>query len=198
MTLRGLRLQAILGLTTLTAAFLLGVGSASADSYEDRRTRTGARLFRALLAADQGITEKTSRGDELLVLFYFEGDRQDAVEIAEVAFGASGSDSPVKIRDLPIRVEFTNDPTLAGYQGEILAGLFLVHSPSDEDFQKINRFAIDNSVVVFSPHEGDVEKGTLGGLVIEAQVRPYINLNTARESRIEIKEFFLKVAKVME
>jgi hypothetical protein len=35
----------------------------------------------------------------------------------------------------------------------------------------------------------------LGGLAIETRVRPYINLKTMRASRVQIRDFFLKVAK---
>ncbi len=62
--------------------------------------------------------------------------------------------------------------------------------------QSLVRFGIDRHVIVYSPFEGDVESGILGGLSIEAQVRPYLNRATLESSHIMLKEFFLKVAKV--
>ncbi len=185
-------------LVAFFALFLLGSGMARADSYQERRLRTGARLFRSLLAADQDIETKVGDDGNLLILFYIEGDSGEAEALAELAFKESDSDSPVKVRNLPVRVELVVDPVFESYRDDALAGIFLVHAPSERDLQSIIRFGIDHHVIVFSPHEGHVEKGVLGGLVIEAQVLPFINLETARESNIPIKEFFLRVAKVME
>ncbi|MCP4901148.1 MAG: YfiR family protein [bacterium] len=185
-------------IATVASLSVFALGPVWADSYEDRRLRTGARLFRSLLAADQGISEKTGDDDQLLILFFFKGDRREAEILADTAFNQADSQTPVKIRDYPVRVEFIDDPAFQNHQQDIPAGIFLVDSLPEKDLQAIIGFAVDNHVVLFSPHEGHVEKGVLGGLVIEAQVRPHVNLKAARDSEINIKEFFLKVAKVTE
>ena len=51
-------------------------------------------------------------------------------------------------------------------------------------------------MIVYSPFEGHVEKGVLGGLSVEAQVRPYVNRATVEASQITLKPFFMEVAKV--
>ncbi len=174
--------------------FLLGYGEVWADNYQERRLRSGARLFRSLLAADLDIEGKVSDDGHLLILFLCDGDRGEAEEFIEAAF--NGPEGSATVRKLPVRVEFVDDPAFQGYQDNVPAGIFLVHSPDERDLETIIRFAIDHHVVLFSPYEGHVEQGVLGGLVIEAQVLPHVNLSTARESGIRIKGFFLKVAKV--
>ncbi len=173
-------------------------GAAWADSYQVRRLRTGARLFGALLAADEGLPEKVGEDGQLLILFFCGDDRTQAEALANEVFPRSSSESAASVRGLPVRIEFVGDPAFTSYRERTVAGVFLVAAPPDRELRQIIRFAIDHHVVLFSPHEGDVEKGVLGGLIIEAQVLPCVNITTARESEISIKQFFLKVAKVVE
>ena len=57
---------------------LLVFGVAHADTYLDRRLRTGARLFRSLLAADQDIEKKAGDDGHLLLLFFYIENRDEA------------------------------------------------------------------------------------------------------------------------
>ena len=57
------------------------------------------------------------------------------------------------------------------------------------------RFGVDRQVIIYSPFEGDVERGVAGGVSIEAQVRPFVNTAALRASQVTLREFFLKVAK---
>jgi len=148
------------------------------------------------LAADRDLEAKVDDDGQLLILFFYQGDRRQAQELAEEAFRVSASAAPPRVRDLPVRVVLVDDPALSDYQSKPPAGIFLASSPGDRDLATIIRFAVAHHVVLFSPFEGHVEQGVLGGLVIEAQVLPYVNLTTARESGISLKQFFLRVAKV--
>jgi hypothetical protein len=51
-------------------------------------------------------------------------------------------------------------------------------------------------VVLYSPFEGHVERGVPAGIAVEAKVQPYLNLSALQAAGIELKPFFLKVAKV--
>ncbi len=51
-------------------------------------------------------------------------------------------------------------------------------------------------MILYSPFEGDVERGVTAGLSIEAKVLPFVNQRTLEASGVELKPFFLKVAKV--
>jgi hypothetical protein len=52
-----------------------------------------------------------------------------------------------------------------------------------------------NSIISFSPYEGDIERGVQGGIAVEARVRPYLNLTALRNAGIRLKSFFMEVAK---
>jgi hypothetical protein len=98
-----------------------------------------------------------------------------------------------KIRDIPIHVEVSNDLTMGGYAAKPPAGIFLTQ-PLEEGLPVIIKFAIDKGVILFSPFQGDVEKGVLGGLHITDRVLPYINKSTMNAAGINIKQFFMRVS----
>jgi hypothetical protein len=168
-------------------AVALPYGRASGDVHQDRRTEAGLKIFRALLAADLDIEKKAVEG-KLVVLFFYTDDARRADELGR------GSGEP--IRGLPVAVESTKDAAFGSYDRRVPAGIFVAQPPDAETLKALVRYGITHHVIVYSPFEGHVESGVLGGLVVEAQVRPYINQATLTASSISLKEFFLKVTKV--
>ena len=90
----------------------------------------------------------------------------------------------------------SGDLALGSYATRVPAGVFLAAAPPAPALRAIVQFGIDHSAIVYSPIEGHVESGVLGGLSVEAQVRPYVNLATLQSSRVTLKDVFMKVAKV--
>jgi len=189
----------ILRLTWLSAllALLLTPVRLGASSEEELRISAGLRLFRYVLAADLDLASKTEsivdgegRTKEalLLVVFYTDDERR-AKEVA-AALGETA------IRDLPVEAVPCDDPRLAQFDKRQIAGIFVSEAPSNSDLAALIDTAVSRKVVAYSPFEGHVEKGILAGLSIEAQVRPFVNAETLRASGIQLKPFFLKVAKV--
>jgi hypothetical protein len=185
------------GLAALTTAALTSLPAGlRADAYQDRRAETGIKLFRALLAADLDLERKTTPEGRLLVVFFYTDDRKRADELAKAFGKAASPDTTEPIRGLPVSLDTTADPSFAQYPGRAPAGIFLAQAPDAERLRAIVRFGIAKRVIVYSPFEGHVESGVLGGLAVEAQVRPYINQSTLTASNIRLKDFFLKVTKV--
>ena len=179
-----------------SAILLLSLLSAGAfgDEVHERRATAGLRLFRALLAADIKLPAKTIGPNQILILFIYVNDRRHATDQAtRFIDDAKEHDS---IRGLSIVTEITNDPTLAAYADRIPAGVFITESPSRAALSSIIGAGIQRHVIVYSPFEGHVESGVLGGLSVEAQVRPFLNEQTLEASQIALKPFFLNVAKV--
>ncbi len=67
-----------------------------------------------------------------------------------------------------------------------------------EQLQTLTAFANAQRLVVFSPFEGDVERGVQSGIAVEARVRPYVNTKALRAAEVRLKSFFMKVAKAYE
>lgn len=183
-------------LAALLAAVVCLARPAAAESYEERRAQSGLRLFRAMLAADLDLQRKVEPDGRLLVVFLHTGDGRRAEALAS-AFARRTADGEAEpIRGLPLRVEVVPASALSTYDHRSTAGIFLAEPPAPAELQEIVRFGIARRFIVYSPYEGHVESGVLGGLAIEAQVRPYVNLTTLARSNVTLKDFFLKVAKV--
>ncbi len=185
------RLQRLAGAGLLFIVSLQSLPLLAASGYDDRRVEIGLRLFRSLLAADLDLDKKRVEDGKLLVVFFYVDERRRAETLAG-AFGARGE----PVRGFPILVEPASDETFAAYSRRPPAGVFLTEVPKAATLNAVVRFGIEHRIIIYSPFEGHVEKGVLGGLAVEAQVRPYVNLTTLGASNISLKDFFLKVAKV--
>jgi hypothetical protein len=177
---------------TLVLLLLVGV-PLGADSEEERRAQTGVRLFRALLAADLALEQKRLGDGSLLLLVVYGSDRRLGEDLARAMRGTGADPDP--IRNLPVVVETAHSRQLEAFRERVPAGIFLAQPADARAIEGFVRFGVEHRVVVYSPFEGDVERGVHAGISVEAQVRPYLNTATLEASGIELKPFFLKVAK---
>jgi hypothetical protein len=183
----GRRIIALLMACGLTLS--LAGANVQADSYDERRVRAGARLFRSMLAADTGIEGRKNADGSLHVLLYA-ADPALAGEIGALISPPSKG----AVRGLPLKVQ--SSAKLPAEGGEVPAGLFLASIPTDAELERLVRWGIANRVIVYSPFEGHVERGVAGGISIEAKVQPYVNLGTLKAAGVQLKPLFMKVAKV--
>lgn len=182
-------------LTRALLALLLFAQPLLADGEQTRRTDAGVRMFGTLLAADVDLSKKTVDDGRVLLLIYYTSDGRRAEELAK-ALRVAADGSEKKIGGLPVLVETTSDPAFKTYGKRVPAGIFLSQPPDGGTLRSIVQFGIAHRVIVYSPFEGHVESGVLGGLSIGAQVRPYVNAATLQASQISLKPIFMKVTKV--
>ena len=168
---------------------LLAAPLAFADSDTARRTDAGVRMFSTLLAADLNLQQKTIDDGKLLVVIYYTNDGARAQQLGEMLRAKT-------IGGRPVHVETTTDPAFKSYDRRAPAGIFLSQPPDAKTLKSIIQYGIARHLIVYSPFEGHVESGVLGGLSIGAQVRPYVNLPTLQASQITLKPIFMKVMKV--
>ena len=180
------RSLALLAACVLTLS--MAVANVHADSYDERRVRMGARLFRGMLAADVGLEKHRDAEGRLPVLLYAD-EPQLAQEIS--ALIAPADTDKAKLRGMPLLL---TAGTAAPAEGT--AGIFLATRPSDAELDRLIRWSIEHGVILYSPFEGHVERGAAGGLALEQKVRLYINAGTLKKSGVELKPLVLKVAKV--
>jgi len=177
-----------LGLLGLT----LASGIALADSADDRRVRAGARLFRALLAAEVEVESRAAPDGALHVVVF--GDDKPLMREVTDLIAPGGDVAGSAIRDLPLQV--VSIDALPDLDKARPVGIFLATVPSDAQLEALIRWSANAHVVLYSPFEGHVERGVAAGIAVEAKVQPYLNLTALREAGIELKPFFVKVAKV--
>ncbi len=87
-------------------------------------------------------------------------------------------------------MEFRN---LSHFKGKLVAGLFLSQS-LDHGIETLINFGEERNAIVFSPFEGDVEKGVPCGLSVTDIVQPYLNIKALISAQIQLKKFFMRVA----
>lgn len=183
----------------LLVAAWLAPRSDAADAEAERRAKAGLKIFPSLLAADSGLLDKALPSGSLLLVILHTGDRSWADELAAtLESAAEGGDGRRTIRDRPVEVEVSTDFSLAFTGDRSVAGVFVAEAPSERDLRAVIEWGIAHRAIVFSPFEGHVERGVLGGISIGVRVEPVINGKTLASSGIAIKEFYKKVARIID
>ncbi|MEJ2417425.1 MAG: hypothetical protein P8Y45_10935 [Exilibacterium sp.] len=164
-----------------------------ADSFSDRRAHVGLKLFRTLVAADLQSPNKVS-GDGALPIYLVYASNDNAA----LDYRRTLMESLPRVRDIPVRVDVHALADVLADSADNPAAIFVTQRLNDAELRQLVNYSIAQRIIVFSPFEGDVEKGVLGGLSVEATVRPLINMRTLAASKLAIKNFYLKVAKQYE
>jgi hypothetical protein len=161
-----------------------------ADSFSERRVHIGVKLFRMLVAADLTGASRIDASGVLNIAVIHAGDERDAREILQQLQAAMPS-----LHGAPVRAETVSVDALMTKGAVRPAAIFIAQALDGPDLARLVRHCIGQQLILFSPFDGDVEKGVLAGLSVEATVRPLINMRTMKASRVSIKDFYLKVAK---
>ncbi len=177
----------------MTAIMSAAKPSISGD-FADRRITTGAKIFRALLAADVDIGQKAgSDGSLKLCLLYTDDPRN-----AEIATATLLNRDDTRIRKIDVSVEAVAFSAFVEEQSRPIAGIYLTQLLSADQLELLLKLSIEQHIIIFSPFEGDVERGVHSGLAVEARVRPYLNMKALQTAGIRLKSFFMRVAKQYE
>jgi len=181
------------GLVAAVTAVSVSASTARADDADDRRIRAGARLFRSLLTAQVALESRAAADGALHVILYG-SDAHLSGEIASLI--ASGGDAgKTGIKDLAVKIDnVTSLSALA--QAQQPAGVFIVSAQSEKDLAELVQWSTASKVVLYSPFDGDVERGAAAGICIEAKVQPFLNLPALQAAGVELKPFYVKVARV--
>lgn len=169
-------------------------GSSIGDDFAERRITTGAKIFRALLAADVDIAQKVNSDGKLRLCLLYLNDAGKA----EIAAATLRNRDDTRIRNFEVNLEILPYSGCVGKNAKGLAGIFLTQALSDEQLKTLMECAKTNRIVVFSPLEGDVGRGVHGGIAVEARVRPHLNMKALHEADLRLKPFFMRVAKPYE
>jgi hypothetical protein len=185
---------AVAVVVAVVTAVSVSASTARADDAEDRRVRAGARLFRSLLTAQVALESKTAADGALHLVLYGDEDAHLSAEISGL-IAATSEAGKAGIKDIPVKIDnVTSLSALARTQQP--AGVFLVSAQSEKDLAELVRWSTAAKVVLYSPFDGDVERGAAAGICIEAKVQPFLNLPALQAAGVEIKPFYVKVARV--
>ena len=182
-----------LQLLLLALLFSLPCRGLVADSFDERRAHVGLKLFRTLVAADLQVADKVGANGNLSIYLVYANNDSAAQEYQQTLAASFSS-----VRDVPVKTEVVSLNDILTTNKPKPAAIFVAQQLNDAELQSLVRHSIAKHIILFSPFEGDVEQGVLGGLSVEATVRPLINMHTLSASQLQIKNFYLKVAKQYE
>lgn len=164
-----------------------GCNHSYAIESSEVRIRAGLDLFTSILAADMDIAEKKNSDGKLHLILIYTNRKHKAEEMAEY-LGKVG-----QIRGIPIRIKISDSRSFTQSANYVPAGIFLTQ-PLNNELNAILKYGQKQHIIVFSPFEGDVERGVLGGIHISDRLLPYLNMPALQSSNIRIKSFFLRVS----
>lgn len=162
-----------------------------ADSADTIRVAVASRVFPSMLAADTELGQKVAASHRLLILVVYLDNR----EVAENAAGEIKSIGSIRKMELDVRIVPLD--TLSTYKDKVPAGIF-IGDKLDDSLAQVITFARERKIITFSPYPGDVELGVAGGIQVRDRILPYVNLKTLRDSSINLRPFYLKVAEIYE
>ncbi len=176
----------------LLMVFFLNCHAVIADSNGERRASVGLNLFRALLIANQDAEQRLSNAGEIPVYILYVDDPLQADQYRDTLAESLQAirDTRVSIKTLSLTEYMASEPPALG--------LFMSQRLREDELAALMRRTISQKQTLFSPFEGDVERGVMAGISVQASVRPYINVDTLKRSGVHIKPFYLKVAKLYE
>ncbi len=165
----------------------------NATAGETQRIWTGLDLFPSILAADKDIDSKTGSDGKLLLVLIYNDTGKDVLQMA------SHLQKIGTIHGIPIRIELASTPAFIHSRSNTqVAGIFVTQKLSAAPLNDLIYYGKKHHIIIFSPFKGDVESGVSGGILINDRILPYINKDTLKKSAINLKTFFLRIARAYE
>lgn len=150
------------------------------------RLQIGIHLLPAIVAANKGLTT-TDANQNLPVYLVYRDNRNQAEQIKP------GIARIENIRHRTLKVMTISLETLLASELQPSAVIFIT-GPMEQRLPELNHFAQRQQVLLFSPFEGDVERGVTTGFRVTDKVLPLVNMDSLEKSKIQLKAFFLRIA----
>jgi len=181
-----LRLPCKIGVISLLCLVSFIGLPALAQENATPRLQIGINLLPAVIAANQSLA--TSEGtDDLPIYLVYRENRRRALQL-EPGLRQIGE---IRKRKLGIRT-LSLDTLLAGEPAP-LSTIFIAE-PLDQRLDELVELAQRQRILLFSPFKGDVELGVTAGFQVTDKVLPLVNMASLKQSNIQLKAFFLRIA----
>ena len=184
---RGTAMSSVRGLAALLLMLAqVVIPPAIAQEPIPPRLQIGVNLLPAVIAANKGVGALPADQHLRIYMVYRENDH-----VAEQLRRSIGRIGLVKKRQLDTRVISLDE--LLALTIEPMSTVFIAE-PMEARLDALIEYAHDRRVLLFSPFKGDVDKGVATGFKVTDRVRPLVNLESLRKSKIQLKAFFLRIA----
>ncbi len=175
--------------SVLVLILVAGSMNLLADALAERRALVGLNLFRTFVAADRDLQRHRNQYGYLPVVVLYARSPDVAERFQEQLLQSFSS-----VKEIPTDIQSLSLEDLLTLS-QPPGAVFVAEKLTAGDRQRLVLASIQRQFLVFSPFEGDVEAGVLGGLAVEARVTPVVNMNTLTASRIPLKQFYLSVSR---
>ncbi len=183
---RGLAVRVLAFATLLLVMLAPSAAPARADDLLPPRLQIGINLLPAVIAANRAVISSDPES-ELAIFLAYRADRH----LAEQLQGRLAKRGAIQQHRLEISAVRLDD--LLGRELPRNSTIFIVE-PLDDRLQQLIGYAAEQRALLFSPHQGDVELGVNAGLKVTDKVLPMVNMASLKQSKIQLKAFFLRIA----
>ena len=178
----------------LVMSLFITISGASAADFSKERIQASVKYFRVILTAELEIEKKKTEDGKFLV--YLVGSpKSKSMEMVAKTLSPKGG---LKIRQTPVEIQKTGYPLTEEQLDRGPAAIFITNNLSKDDIALVMQYGIEKNIVVFSPFEGDVEKGVTAGMAVGARVLPYLNATAMKKSNLTFNPMLLRIAKSYE
>jgi len=150
------------------------------------RLQIGINLLPAVIAANNGLTNFAE--DESLPIYFVYLANNHVAELLKRSFGRV---EQIKNRRLDTRA-ISLDQLLA--LDIVPMSTIFVAEPMEGRLDALIEYSKSKRALLFSPFKGDVDKGVASGFHVTDRVRPLVNMDSLKQSKIQLKAFFLRIA----
>lgn len=181
-----LKLYARVGVILLCSLLPIPGTTSLAQDALSPRLQIGINLLPAIVAANQSLAA-TDIDRSLPIYLVYRENRYQAEQLRQRI------DRVGRIRGRALEAETISLEKLLAAEPQPLSVVF-VAEPLDRQLPDLVRFAQRQRLLLFSPFAGDVERGVTAGFQVTDKVLPEVNMASLKQSKIQLKAFFLRIA----
>jgi hypothetical protein len=168
-------------------ALLLSIAGPLSQAQEalSPRLQIGIGILPAIIAANQRLANDDAQSLSIYLVYQNNRHRAEQLRPALEKIG--------KIRRHELEIESLSMTDLLQGDPAPTSAIFLVE-PVGRELDELLAFTERKRVLLFSPFVGDVERGIATGFRVTDKVLPMVNMTALKQSNIQLKAFFLRVA----
>ncbi len=179
------RLPAKIILTAVALLLSLNWLPSTAQDALSPRMQIGINIMPAIVAANKRLADNDTQTVPIYVVY--QNNRHLAEQLRP------GLEKIGKIRTYALEVESISLSDLLASDPVPSSAIFIAE-PINDELGNLLDFVKQQRVLLFSPFEGDVERGVATGFRVTDKVLPMVNTTSLKLSNIQLKAFFLRIA----
>lgn len=159
------------------------------DNINDYRYQVALKLFPRIVATDQHIREKLSKNGKICLLIYYIDKKKRARKLMQIL-----ADDIPRIGKRDIEYRYTNQLDKYAASDKLPTAIFLAEPVNKSELKRLTEYAQKHHRLIFSPFEGDVERGIAAGIYISNKITPYFNKQALITADINLHQSLLSVS----